>query len=78
MAGVRRGDWLVFLLALLVSALAYRLPVYTDGPFGTFNEYLAAFVAGAGGQVVFSTALLPLTRSYKAEGEVKSKEAATA
>jgi hypothetical protein len=78
MAAVRSGDRLIALIAFLVSALVYLLPVYTDGPFGTTYDYLAAFAAGAGTQVVLNTALLPLARSYKLEKTDKKAKAEVA
>ncbi|HUB98252.1 MAG TPA: hypothetical protein VMS11_00350 [Solirubrobacterales bacterium] len=74
MAEVRRGDWLIAIATLLVSSLAYLLPVYSGAPFGTCLQYLTAFVAGAGAQVAINGALIPFARSYKAEDtEVKDE-----
>lgn len=75
MARVRTGDWAIFLAVLLVSALAYLLPVYAGGPFGTWQQYLAAFVAGAGTQVAVTGVAVPIARSMKAGGEGKAAAA---
>lgn len=64
MERVRRGDWIVFTFALVLSALVYLPTVYSSGPFGTVLQYLTAFAAGAGTQVVVNVAL-PITRSMK-------------
>lgn len=78
MAGIRRGDWLVFIAVLLISSLAYLLPVYAGGPFGSCQQYLAAFIAGAGSQVAISGALIPLTRTSAAAEAKEEKPAAPA
>jgi hypothetical protein len=64
MERVRRGDWIVFTFALVLSALVYLPTVYSSGPFGTVLQYLTAFAAGAGTQVAVNVAL-PITRSMK-------------
>jgi hypothetical protein len=72
---VRRMDWLLFLLALILSAVAYLLPLYVDKSWGTGLDYLAAFTAGAAGQVVVNAALLPFNKSYKSAQPAKAAAA---
>ncbi len=62
-ADVRRFDIVDFLFAALVSVLLYLVAAYV-GTFGSWDQYFAAFVAGATGSFAVNWALLPWARSY--------------
>ena len=66
LAGIRRGDWLLFWTAVLAAALAYLLPLYAGKAWGSASDYASAFAAGFVGTVAINAARLPLTRSYRA------------
>jgi hypothetical protein len=61
---IRLADWGVFVATLLVSAVAYLITLYNGSHFGSVTQYLEAFTAGFGGQVLANVAALPLLRSY--------------
>jgi hypothetical protein len=63
-ASVRVHDLLDFIVTALLASLAYLLALTYLGTFGTWQHYLAVFVAGASGSLAINWALLPWARSY--------------
>lgn len=64
---VRRWDWAVFALVSALTALAYLLPFYTGKDYGSLEDYLTAFAAGAIVPTAISWALLPFARPQTVE-----------
>jgi hypothetical protein len=60
---VRDWDWLVFGLLALFTALAYTLSFYVGKDWGSWTDYVAAFVAGATVPTVINWALFPSARA---------------
>lgn len=65
-ASLRRRDWFVSVVTALLAAVAFLLTIYPDQGFGSPGQYIAAFIAGATGQVVIDSTIAPWFRSYKA------------
>ncbi len=64
LTSVRVHDLLDFAVSALLTSLAYLLALTYIGSIGTWQHYLAAFVAGASGSLAINWALLPWARSY--------------
>lgn len=64
-AEVRRWDWFVFVVATALTALVYLSGKY-GSEWGSLDDYVFAFAAGAITPAAASWALLPFTRSYNA------------
>jgi hypothetical protein len=64
-AMVRNRDKWDFLLAFVLTSLAFLATIYVGKDFGSAWQYLTAFLAGATGQLVVTWALLPWYRSYR-------------
>jgi hypothetical protein len=64
LASVRMHDWLDFLIAALISSLAFLIAVIYVDNFGSWEHYVAAFLAGASGSLAINWTLLPWARSY--------------
>jgi hypothetical protein len=62
-ARVRHTDWTVFWITAVFTALVYLSQKY-DGDWGSLEDYLFAFAAGAIAPTVVNWAILPLARSY--------------
>jgi hypothetical protein len=63
-AHVRRIDWVVFGISAVLTGLAY-LAVKFGPDYGSVDDYITAFAAGAVGPTVVNWALLPFSRSYR-------------
>jgi hypothetical protein len=61
---LERIDWVVFGVSAALAALAYLLPQYRDATYGTMEDYLLAFTAGAAGTVAINWLLAPFSRLY--------------
>jgi hypothetical protein len=72
---VRRSDWAVFWLVATLTALAYLLPAYNGKDYGSLEDYLTAFAAGAVAPTVINWALLPFARSGTVEAKVAKPDA---
>ena len=59
---IQRLDGLLFLGSAIVASLAYLLTKYSDS-FGTLDDYLAAFAAGAAGTAGINLLLAPFARN---------------
>jgi hypothetical protein len=70
-AQVRRADWAVFWVAAALTGIVYISQQY-DADYGSLEDYLLAFAAGAAVPTAVNWALLPFTRSYR----VAAKKAA--
>ncbi|HEX5502232.1 MAG TPA: hypothetical protein VFW96_06390 [Thermomicrobiales bacterium] len=66
LAAVRRHDSRDFWATALVTTLAFMLMIYPGRNFASWDQYLGAFAAGAGGMLVVNWGLLPWYRSYQA------------
>lgn len=66
-AQVRAADWGIFGVASALTAIAYLLTKY-DADWGSLEDYLLAFAAGATVPTAAHWALLPFKRSYNALG----------
>jgi hypothetical protein len=64
-AMVRGRDRVDFWVTFILTALAFLVTIYVGKDFGSIWQYLAAFLAGATGQLVVNWALLPWYRSYR-------------
>jgi hypothetical protein len=64
---VRRWDWAVFWLVAVLTALGYLLPFYTGKDYGSVEDYLTAFAAGAVIPAAIGWALLPFARPQAVE-----------
>lgn len=63
---VRRDDRIEFVFTAVVLSLAFILTQYTGKNFGSWEQYLTVFLAGAAGTTAINWALLPWYRSYRA------------
>lgn len=75
-AQVRRADWVVFWVAAALTALVYIGQQY-DADYGSLEDYLLAFAAGAAVPTAVNWALLPFTRSYRVAAKKAAEPAAT-
>ena len=64
---VRHGDWVVFVVLSVLTALAYTLGFYAGKDWVSLNDYLLAFTAGVTVPTVINWALLPSARTLTAE-----------
>jgi hypothetical protein len=60
-----RADLVDFLFSATIATLAFFATIYPGDEFGSVWDYVAAFAAGAGGELVINWNLLPWYRSYK-------------
>lgn len=71
---VRRWDWAVFWLVAVLTALVYLLPAYVGKDYGSLEDYLTAFAAGAVVPTTINWALLPFARPQTAETKAPAKK----
>jgi hypothetical protein len=65
LATIVRGDRAEFSISFFIATLAFFVVLYPKTTFGSVWDYLAAFAAGAAGQLVVNWQLLPWYRAYK-------------
>jgi hypothetical protein len=63
-AQVRRSDWTIFLISAVLTALVYLAGKYS-ADWGSWDDYLFAFAAGAVAPTVITWSLTPYSRSYR-------------
>ena len=57
-------DWTLFAVIAVVTAIGYMIPLYTS-TWGAWEDWVAAFAAGVGGQFAIKWALMPALRSKR-------------
>jgi hypothetical protein len=67
-AQVRKSDWMIFWLTAVLTALVYLAGKYT-ADWGSWEDYLFAFAAGAVAPSVITWSLIPYARSYRAQAQ---------
>jgi hypothetical protein len=63
-AEVRRADWTVFWMTAVLTSLVYLAGKYS-ADWGSWEDYLFAFAAGAVAPTVITWSLIPYSRSYR-------------
>jgi len=63
-ADVRRSDWTIFWITAALTALVYLSGKYS-ADWGSWEDYLFAFAAGAVAPTVITWTLIPYSRSYR-------------
>jgi hypothetical protein len=61
---VRRADWTIFWITAALTALVYLSGKYSSD-WGSWEDYLFAFAAGAVAPTVITWTLIPYSRSYR-------------
>jgi hypothetical protein len=62
---IEHRDLFDFWVVAAITTLAFFLTLYVDKSFGSGWQYLAAFLAGASGELIINWKLLPWYRSYR-------------